>query len=260
MQGVANQFVSNMRAMRRSLELAKQITAFGGQSDPPPSGISWNPEAQNLRTSVQAAHPAFIHVVFEGLYLSACASYELTIRQLIERYVEEVSEKLKDFSKFPKPMREWYLVGISDIVTQLHREKFQHLTQAHIYSSIAACAKPAWPTPPQLITDAFSNNDRNLRADVISEFFARRLAIDKVWQKLARDATFQSYIGSNHPDTAEKLAKEQLNQHMTRRNNIIHRGRNFYAPSESDIISATEYFAALVSALTAMLVAQCAAL
>jgi hypothetical protein len=111
-----------------------------------------------------------------------------------------------------------------------------------------------------LIGDAFSDNSKNFWPETIDEMFRTRIGIDKVWQKLSRENALQVALGTTVPATVEQIARRRLSELLDRRNDIIHRGKTYYAPSETEVRECALFFKALVMNLSEIMENQCAAL
>jgi hypothetical protein len=183
-------------------------------------------------------------VAYDGAFLRACAEYELTIRKLIEKYIEQATSKCIEYHHLPKQIRDWYLDGCSNIILNLKQDKFKHLTKDAIFRSIASCQKVR---NYALIGEAFSDHQRNLWPQELEEILNVRLGLPKVWQKISREVDMQSFIGTADPGTTERVAKSKLDLLLQRRNDIIHRGRSYYSPSDSEVIDCAKYLKVLIS-------------
>lgn len=62
------------------------------------------------------------------------------------------------------------------------------------------------------------------------------------------------------PSTAEMLARSKLEQLLSRRNDIVHRGKSYYTASDSEVRAAAAYCTDLTQALAETLVQQLAAI
>jgi hypothetical protein len=111
-----------------------------------------------------------------------------------------------------------------------------------------------------LIGDAFSDNSVNFWPETIDEMFRTRIGIEKIWQKLSRENGLQTALGTTVPATAEQVARRKLSALLHRRNDIIHRGKTYYAPSETEVRECALFFKALVANLSEIMEKHCAAL
>ena len=108
--------------------------------------------------------------------------------------------------------------------------------------SLADCIKNK---SEKILGEAFSDNERNFWPDEV-ENCLKRIAIEKIWQKVSRDSAFQLAMGTTNPEIAEQVVRLKLKDALTKRNNIIHRGRLYYTPSESEVRECVEFFRALI--------------
>lgn len=187
--------------------------------------------------------------VYDGSYLSICAQYELAVRNLIEVFTNHMNIKIPMYSNLPEQIRTWYPKGCSVILLNMGGDKYQNITQVSVMSSLASCVKCSLKKPYNLIPEAFSDHEHNLRDKVIEDIFDERLGLQKVWQKLGRETVLSTHLGSTNSQTTEQRARSKLNGVMLQRNNIIHRGQGFYHPGESELRDTARYFSVLVSSL-----------
>jgi|GEM_PF-5308345 len=259
MQGLAGNFAKEMLrveafldVMLASVNLAKLPTT--GFRSRHPAALA----ARSLQNQLRSA-PSVITVVNDGAYLTVCAEFELTIRELIVRYVELAVARCPNYQHLPASMRQWYPRGCGELLVNLSQDKFKHLTQDGIHRSLANClGSPS--KPYTLIGDAFAHNKRNFWPGEVEGHFNERLGIPKVWQKLSRDGQFQMSLGTLTAAATETVAKSKLDALLNRRNDIVHRGKSYYTASDSEVRAAAVYCTELIRALADVLVNQLAAI
>jgi hypothetical protein len=193
----------------------------------------------------------FTLVGYDGSYLTACAEFEMTVRRLIEKFVGEANVKCSEYHHLPKVIRDWYPDGCSSIILNISQDKYRHLTKDQIVKSLASCQRVKGYT---LVGEAFSDTRRNFRPKVIEEVLSIRLGLPKVWQKLSREKALQTAVGTSDLATAERALKDKLEKIIQRRNDIIHRGRSYFAPSDSEVRDCSNFLKALVSGLSSVMV------
>ena len=247
MRAVASRFAANMDNIISFLEVMAAAVQLGKESiGQNRSRSAFQVAARRLhntaRTNIQGSG-RFTLVALDGAFLTACAEFELAVRDLIEAYVLRATLKCPQYSNLPKEMRDWYPEGCARIILRLSTDKFSHLTQDAIVRSLADTSKNR---SHGLVCEAFSEHERNFGPDEVDKCFHKRLGIRKVWQKLARDAPFQSAIGTTVSERAEQIARMKLEDLLTKRNNVIHRGRTYYSPSESEVRESVEFLKALI--------------
>lgn len=213
--------------------------------------------AQNL---YQRAHEAgnFTVAAYDGTYLTACAAFELVVRELIEQYVEHCSLKCAQYNHLPKAVRDYYPEGCARLILDIGRDKFKHLRPETIINSIASCVKPSKPKGYHLVGEAFSYNEKNFWPEEIERCLLN-LGIEKVWQKISREPDMQRSLGTGNANHTEQVAKEKLRLFLQRRNDIVHRGKSYYTPSQSEVIELTSFLKVLVTNLAAVMKHQFAA-
>ncbi len=206
------------------------------------------------------ALPGRTSVALEGAFLSNCAHYELAVRDLIEAFISQVSTKLTAFHHIPRAIRDWHPRGCAKIMLELERDKFQHLTADTITKAISSCETASIKAPYRFLLDAFSAHERNLSANVVEDMLARRLGIDKIWQRLSHRPEMESYFGTNNHEMLERLSRSRLDDLIQRRNGIIHRGRATYAISQTELVEASTFLRVLITSLAEIMTAVLAAL
>ncbi len=196
---------------------------------------------------------SFAVVVYDGPFLTACAQFEMAVRDMIEAFITNLMRKIADYSHLPKAVRDWHPLGCAQILLNIHQDKFKHLTQDIVLQNLASCVHYSPKKPYRLTLEAFSDNERNFKPDIIEEMFKIRLGIDKVWQKLSRENNLISHLGTQNSQLIEKLGRERLKEIMNRRNEIIHRGKDYYTPGESEIKECANFFKVLILSFANML-------
>ena len=199
-------------------------------------------------------------VAFDGAFLSSCAEFELCIRNLIEKYIDSAVNKCPAFNHLPKEIRDWYPVGCSNIIINLNKDKFSHITLQAILNSIASCVNPSTQKRYSLLGEAFSDNTRNFWPNEIDDFFSKRLGIKKIWQKISRESQFQKRMGVSNANTAENVGRKKLETLIQRRNDIIHRGKSYYTPSDTEVKECVDYFKIFILSLADVLEKQITAI
>ncbi|AQX74568.1 hypothetical protein B1772_03490 [Dehalococcoides mccartyi] len=187
--------------------------------------------------------------VYDGAFLTICAQYEFTVRDLIETFAGNLSSKIPIFQNLPDIIRSYYPKGCATLLLHIDQEKYNHLTQQDVLSSLASCVNCSTGSPYHFVVDAFSNHERNLNAGVINEIYSQRLGMKDIWKRIARQTALADYLGSKDKNTVEKIAKEKLDGAIKHRNNIIHRGRSFSHTGESEVRNTAQYFSALMDSL-----------
>jgi hypothetical protein len=190
--------------------------------------------------------PYFSLTAYDGSFLTVCAEYEMTIRKLIEKFVLDAAQKCNEYHHLPKEMRDWYPDGCSNLILNIAQDKNAHLTKDMILQSLASCQKIMGYS---LLGEAFSDSSRNFWPAVVEDMLSKRMGLSKVWQKISRQTTIQSFIGTDNLSTVERQSKDRLENIMRRRNDIIHRGRSYYTPSDSEVRDAANFLTVLINCL-----------
>jgi hypothetical protein len=151
--------------------------------------------------------------------------------------------KCNEYHHLPPAMRQWYPDGCSSIILGIDQDKFSHLTKDQILKSLASCVKIK---NYNLIGEAFSDNQRNFWPNVIEDTLSKRIGLSKIWQKLSRDASLQTFVGATEPATVERQLRDKLNNIIQRRNDVIHRGRSYFTPSETEVRDGSNFMKILI--------------
>lgn len=213
--------------------------------------------ARDVRAKARAI-PLGLSLACEGAYLSACAQFEQGVRDQIEEAAMRAAGKKATFVLLPSRMQEEHTTGCGKILCSLSQDKFKHLTAAGIVAALHGCMVTG-VAPITLVVEAFSSNERNFKPQVISEHVGK-LGVSKVWELLGQQASLQAHFGIASAGDTERFARERLERIMDKRNTIIHRGRGFAAPSDTETRECASFFVALMEALAQVLVDYVAAL
>jgi len=209
------------------------------------SRASFVSSSRRLKTIV-LQNQNFSLTAYDGAFLTLCAEYEMSIRKLIDKFVLDASIKCTEYHHLPQAMRQWYPDGCSNLILSIAQDKFAHLTKEQIVRSLASCLKTK---NYGLIGEAFSDNQRNFRPEVLEETLSIRIGLSKIWQKLSRDAALQAMVGTTEPSTVERQLRDKLSKIMQRRNDIIHRGRSYFTPSATEVRDSAHFLKALALGL-----------
>jgi len=257
MRSIASEFSKEMDRVEAFLDA--MITSYAVAKEDP-KGIASRKRfvinARKLRKTIEGCSDLNV-VAFAGAYLHVCAEYELTLRRLIETYIESATLKCSQYHHLPKIMRDWYPVGCAELIRNIKQDKFKNLTIPNIVSSLASTTKNS---KYNLIGEAFSDNQYNFNPILIDDVFSKRLGIIKIWQKLGREAGFQTAMRTKNPATVEQAAKGKLSTFLQRRNDTIHRGKSYYTPSESEVRNSIRFLKSFIENLAAVMEKQCSAL
>ncbi len=205
--------------------------------------------SKKLKNAV-LANADFQFTALDGPYLTLCAEYEMTIRNLIEKFVLDAVQKCPEYHHLPREMREWYPDGCSKVILDIKQDKFSHLTKEQLVRSLASSLKNR---EYNLLGEVFSYNQINFWPEIVEDTLSKRLGLLKIWQKLSRDTTLQGIIGTTVLATVERQLKEKLGKIMQKRNDIIHRGRNYCTSSDSEVREAAKILKGIVDALAKLM-------
>ena len=191
-------------------------------------------------------------VPYEGAYLSACAQFELGVRDMIETYVSRLSQKFPSFSSLPKQIQDAHIEGCARILLNIRMEKFSHLKRDDVVRSIVSCANSIASEPYFLTPEAISDHDSNFKPDILFQNLAR-VGLKNIWLQLARQNPLKMTLGTTADGMTEHASKERLKSLMDKRNQIMHRGKTFSVPSESEVRECAEFFKALMQSMANVL-------
>lgn len=195
--------------------------------------------------------------------MTACAEFELAVRSLVEKFVSDISLRKPRFVDLPHDMKSWHPNGCAKIIEELSAknpsDKFAHLTIDRLVDDLFSCLPASGRPVYSLRPEAFSDNERNFRDQMLSEVVGR-IGLKGLWTKLSQQPQLQAYHGTTNAGDVDRLARGKLKKLMNDRNNIIHRGRTTYSPSESDVRDCVKFFDALVTSLAHVMAVHLASL
>jgi hypothetical protein len=222
---------------------------------------SRHPVASPLRSLHQSALAfASTALAYDGFYLAICGRYELSVRELVERFVELVVADVPVHAHLPAAIKDWHPKGSADIILRIQEEQFRHLTVVGLVGNLASCLSPSSKSSYKLTPESYSYNDRNFWAGEIERLLSERLGLSKIWQKLSRHPGLVAWSGAAHPSTVENLCRQELDSCMARRNAIVHRGRSYFTPGASEVVECAEFLTVLIEGIAETLTAYKAAL
>ncbi|NVO30242.1 HEPN domain-containing protein [Hymenobacter lapidiphilus] len=198
----------------------------------------------------------FSIVAYEGSFLSVCAEFELCIREMIEKYVDLLSAKCGLFTHMPEVIRNFYPHGCASIMSNITQDKFKHISIDIIINSLISIKKNK---SFNLVPEVFSDNERNFKSNLIDEIFSKRIGVKDLWKRISREAEMQNYFPGSSVENVERLSKLKLDDFIQKRNEVIHRGRSYYAPSTGDVKDCIKFFKCIVTCIATILSSSLAA-
>jgi predicted transcriptional regulator len=244
---IANRFSAQMNKLIATVDMIKAAFDLSGQDIK--RFRSKHSIAVAARDIHREAANADSTVSFDGAFLVACAQFEYTFKNLMEWYIGELEAKIQAYNQLPGRIQEWHKEGSAHILSNMTNVEFKHLQAENIIANLASYQNPNDRRQYALTPEAFSYSPRNLRPGIVQDIMAKRLGINNIWQKLSRNANIQQYLGSTVKRIVERLLQSTLDGFIERRNQIIHRGRNYYTASETDVKNCSEFFSVLVQGL-----------
>ena len=210
--------------------------------------------ARNVHVRARALSLVGLALACEGTYLSACAQFEQLIRDMIEEAAQQTSARIPAFLSLPPKMQEAHTRGCANILGHIEQDKFGHLTAESVVDKLHSCLiRSGAGSAYDLLVDAFSNNERNFRPDILAQHL-KSLGVIKAWEVLSDQAPLQLHFGNVSATDTKRFAMERLERIMDKRNMIIHRNKGFAAPSTHDVIECADYFVAISDALANVLI------
>jgi len=242
--------------MDQAIALVALIGATRNLAQTQTSGQQWRSPAGKILRNLHRLSIDFTstHLAYDGIYLVICAHFELTVRQLIEQFVEELMASLTSFHHLPSAIKDWHPTGCAQIMMKMNQESFGHLTPDALIANLASCLNASAAKPYKLTTEAYSFNEHNFRPSILEEQISKRLGLSKVWQKLSRQPSLTTFFKATRSETVENLSRKRLEDCMLRRNQIIHRGRTYYTAGETEVIDCAKFLCAFTESLANVLV------
>lgn len=187
------------------------------------------------------------NIIRGGVILYSVGRFEIFIKQLVEDICERYISKIGEYAKLPKKLKD-NLIIYTGIVIQEPR-KYGH-GENGVESFIRTMNKNIENTLPfdKVNTECITITDSNMRPDIIIELFDR-IGANKVLDKVAAQASIQSYLATDSIEKALKDIKTKINITMDLRNSIAHPAPSFTWPSKEDIQEKIKFMLVLGKAL-----------
>jgi len=256
---ISNRFTAEMDKIGEFVRLMKANQELAGHGyEPIRARNSIKNNISNIVTFTRNVGAAGHH--FDGAYLSACALFELVVRELITKYVSEVNTRIESYHRVPEQIKKWHTKGCVFLLSNSGQDRFKHIDTTNIIKCMASCLNPSTRKPYKLSLEAFSYHDNNMRSGVIEEMVSNRIGISNIWMRVAALESAKRFVGSNNEDTVHRILKEKLDKAIKRRNDIIHRGREYYTAGETEVADTALLFKFLIECLADRFQAQLDAL
>lgn len=251
MLAVATAFKGNMDRIVAFVEL--NVALF----DLAKVGVGRFRSRHAIAASVRDVHsraraiPLGLSLACEGAYLCACAQFEQCVRDLIDEAAIQSVAKKGTFALLPDTMQDEHTKRCGKILQNINQDKYSHLGAASVVAALHGCVVTG-ASPAALVVEAFSSNERNFKPGIVSEHLGK-LGVSRVWELLGQQACLQAHFRTISAPDAERFARQRLERIMDTRNTIIHRGRGFVPPSDSEAMECATFFVALSEALARVL-------
>lgn len=163
------------------------------------------------------------------LILYTCGRFEAMTRTLFEDLCQRLVARAGHFNRLPKKMREnlpiYTAKVISDPRKHGHAENGVRAFVATLASNLAVDAKIE-----RVNHECLSLTDSNMRADVLSDLFAR-VGTNNIWAQISEQASLKMHFQEGDSGKVETKARKKLNDLMDLRNRIAHPSGELEWPS-----------------------------
>ena len=253
MISIAAEFARKMAAIDQWVQILDTAFSLGSEDtvalDPTVPIAS---AAIDLHNRLRAFGSERLIVPYEGIFLSACADFELAVRGIIDKLVADIAARKVSYADLPEKMRTCHHEGCADIMRNIGWDKYGHLTIETVVSDLDTCLNPDGNTPYRIRVEAFSLTDnRNYTATVLKERLLP-LGVKDLWRGLGKDPSLANCL-TGSPAKIDEALSNRLDSIINARNNIVHRGRTGYAVGRQDVCQCCLYLTALVAAMTSLL-------
>lgn len=200
--------------------------------------------ARNVQRKARRV-PLATALPYEGAFLTCCAEFERGMRDLLESFAATLATKINLYANLPDGIRGAHLQGAARVLVNIRRDKFKHLVPEAVVAKLAGCMAQPAGTGYTLVAEAFSDNERNFKHDVIAEHM-KRVGVGAFWTKAGAEPKLAANLGTASAGMTSRAAMARLDSIMNRRNQIIHRGKGAGVPGESEVREAATFFTALI--------------
>lgn len=163
------------------------------------------------------------------LILYTCGRFESMTRTLFEDLCQRLVARAGRFNRLPKKMRDnlpiFTAKVISDPRKHGHAEGGVRTFVATLASNMAVDAQIE-----RVNHECLSLTDSNMRADVLSELFAR-VGANNIWIQISEQALLKTHFEEADSGKVEAKARKKLNELMDLRNRIAHPSGELEWPS-----------------------------
>jgi len=185
-------------------------------------------DALDVHEKTQRIH-GNLPLVSGTLILYTCGRFETMTRTLFEDLCQRLVTRAGNFSRLPRKMRENLPIYTAKVISEPrkfgHAENGVRAFVATLASNLAVDA-----AVDRVNHECLSITDANMRADVLSDLFAR-VGVVAIWTQLSEQASLKTHFQNSDSGQVEKKVKRKLNDLMDLRNKIAHPSGEFDWPS-----------------------------
>lgn len=241
MQSVLSIFQDELARIKSYVAASEETIRFGST----PSSIQVPPEVSAFKAVIQAAGLRVFRTSFDGALLTLGASFEQFVRGIVSRFLETLPGQVHTYGDLPDAIQESNerLTGEA-LAGRL--PNYLQINRSDLVQNLYNCQQGL--TPYILNSQVIASSERNFTASELGEFL-RRLGITRLWDQISEESSVQSWAGANSVSTASPRVQVKLNEFISDRNNLAHRGSEVPSLGPSTIREYLDYFDVLGPAL-----------
>lgn len=124
--------------------------------------------------------------------------------------------RYQTFSSFPEAFKNAYRHGIAQVIQNIHRRRYRHLTLSSVLETYLASVRD--DTSWELVDDALTSHDANLRHSEFVSMFTS-VGLEGIWHALEENTNIINYKAENDSD---KSLEQLILDLVTFRNDAAH--------------------------------------
>ena len=187
-------------------------------------------------------------MAFEVLYASICFHYEHFIRELHKAIISEISRKYTSVNEIKPTLLRNHIVASGRVLSRYLNDPRAAKIDVHTYAkNIVSCAPGN--TTYELNTDAFVFSFGGASTEQVQQLF-QRIGWDLKWDEFGQDTELRHFFKGGGTREVAKLTEKFIDEFVSQRNRIVHRGDGTLVIGESTVRSTATFFRHFARTLT----------
>lgn len=205
--------------------------------------------AKSLAQSFMRQREESVGGALRGLFVSAAASYEQFVRDLVQACAELVAARASSFDSLDEYFRKQHMSltgrALGTVLSPKRHQKFDYTSLAR---NLGSCVPGS---------SEFAINSSVFAADITTpdteglEKALDRVGVRAFWDAVGRDTAVQKAVRSTATRESANLARRFLEDFVDRRNLIAHAGRSAVSVVETDLSDVLDVVPAICAAIAA---------